>query len=237
VTLRAKTDYVQERDEKTGRTVIRKVGLAPVQREGLDFEFDVCGDLDQEHSLVISKSRCPALADAVISRPGKELADQLRAWLGQGEPVRAAPAPPQPAPVGHSAQTGNQTPTPAPTPAAQATNGHAPQDDDGRASAHTDATLAADLDAAFTAQAPAVRVRFPRNAAGMQEFIKLVEVHRPVGLGLDADARKDALNGKSVNKYMTDQGWQDDPAALDRVWAVLEAKVRATEAAEVGATE
>jgi hypothetical protein len=115
-TLRAKTDYVQERDEKTGRTVIRKVGLAPVQREGLDFEFDVCGDLDQEHNLVITKSRCPALADAVIPKPGKELAEQLRAWLGQGEP-----------PVVQSAQSVNQTPAPAPTPAVQATNGRHPE--------------------------------------------------------------------------------------------------------------
>ncbi len=41
----------------------------------------------------------------------------------------------------------------------------------------------------------------------------------------------------TVNRYMVAEGWQDDPAALDRVWAELERKVKATEAAEVAATE
>ncbi len=98
-----------------------------------------------------------------------------------------------------------------------------------------DAQLEADLDAAFRAQAPTIR--FPRNAPGMQEFIKLVELARPNGLGLDANARRDALEGKSVNGYMTLKDWQEDPAALDKVWALLEARVLATEAAEVAATE
>lgn len=109
----------------------------------------------------------------------------------------------------------------------------------GEDDAHTDATLAADLDAAFTAQVAkiAAPIRFPRNAPGMQEFIKLVELGRPHGLGLDADARKHALGGMTVNRYMVSEGWQDDPAALDRVWKLLEQRVLATEAAEVAATE
>lgn len=108
VTLRAKTEYVQDKDSN-GKTVIRKIGLAPVQRDGLEYEFDVVGDLDQDHNLVVTKSRCPALADAVMARPGKELAEQLRAWLGQGE----AP-PPKPASLPETAAT-----------AATAANGHA----------------------------------------------------------------------------------------------------------------
>src|SRR5580658_1444657 len=35
VTMRVKTDYVVEKDEKSGKSAPRKVGLAPVQREGL----------------------------------------------------------------------------------------------------------------------------------------------------------------------------------------------------------
>ncbi len=90
------------------------------------------------------------------------------------------------------------------------------------------------LDAALDAR-PAIR--FPRNARGMQQFVELVEMARPLGLGLDADARKAALGGMTVNRYMTVEGWQDDPAALDRVWTLLEQRVLATEAAEVAATE
>ncbi len=85
VTLRSKMEYIQEKDDK-GKTVIRKVGLQPVQRDGLEYEFDVVGDLDQDNTLIVTKTRCSALTGAVITKPGKELASALDAWL-QGEPV------------------------------------------------------------------------------------------------------------------------------------------------------
>ena len=80
-TMRAKTEYLQEKDEKTGRTTIRKVGLAPIQRGGLEYEFDVVGDLDQDNNLIISKTRCPSLAGAVFKHAGREVAQQLQDWL------------------------------------------------------------------------------------------------------------------------------------------------------------
>src|SRR5262245_45064842 len=78
-TLRTKTEYVVE--TKDGKTAPRKIGLAPIQREGLDFEFDVVANLDQEHTLIVHKSRCPALASGVFPNPGKDVADILLAWL------------------------------------------------------------------------------------------------------------------------------------------------------------
>lgn len=87
VTLRSKQDYVQEKDDR-GRTTVRKIGLAPVQRDGLEYEFDVYGDLDAENTLLIGKTRCPELQGAVIPKPGEPLAKTLLAWLGQGEPER-----------------------------------------------------------------------------------------------------------------------------------------------------
>jgi len=93
VTMRVKVEWVLEKDEKTGKNVPRKVGMAPVQREGLEYEFDVVGDIDDRHDLVITKSRCPALSDAVISKPGKETAQILRAWVDGAGPIeQAAPA-------------------------------------------------------------------------------------------------------------------------------------------------
>ena len=87
-TMRSKMEYVMEKDDK-GKTTIRKVGLQPIQRDGLDFEFTLCGDIDQEHKLVISKSRCPAFADAVIEKPGAQFAEGLLAWLNDGAPEKA----------------------------------------------------------------------------------------------------------------------------------------------------
>jgi hypothetical protein len=84
-TMRSKAEYVIEKDERTGKNAPRKIGTQPIQREGMDFEFDVVGDLDQDHKLVITKTRCSALDGAVITKPGADLARALRDWLGQGE--------------------------------------------------------------------------------------------------------------------------------------------------------
>jgi hypothetical protein len=91
VSMRVKTEWILDRDDRTGRTVPRKVGLAPVMRDGIEYEFDVCGELDQDNTLQITKSRCPKLAGAVFSKPGQELAAVLKEMLG-GVPL-AFPAP------------------------------------------------------------------------------------------------------------------------------------------------
>ena len=91
VTMRAKTEYVVEKDERTGKTVPRKVGLAPIQRDGLEYEFDVVADMDLDNNMIVSKSRCEALTGAVIAKPGEDVANILRAWLSDGAPAAEAP--------------------------------------------------------------------------------------------------------------------------------------------------
>lgn len=85
-TMRTKTEYVQEKDDR-GKTVIRKIGLQPVQRDGLEYEFDVVADLDQDNSLIIGKTRCPALHGKLFSRAGQNIAGILVAWLTDGAPA------------------------------------------------------------------------------------------------------------------------------------------------------
>jgi len=84
-TMRSKMDYVQEQDNR-GKTIIRKVGMAPVQRDGLEYEFDIVGDIDQTHTLTISKTRYASLADEVITKPTEALGEQIAGWL-QGAPM------------------------------------------------------------------------------------------------------------------------------------------------------
>lgn len=79
-TLRSKTEYIVEADSK-GKVVPRKVGLAPIQRDGVEFEFDIVGEMTAEHELVITKSRCPELSDQVIKHPGAETAQLLHQWV------------------------------------------------------------------------------------------------------------------------------------------------------------
>lgn len=89
VTMRTKMEHLVEKDAN-GRTVITKVGLRPQQREGVEYEFDLVGDMDQENTMVVSKSRCADLAGAVVQKPGKHFAETVWDWLVAGEPVVGA---------------------------------------------------------------------------------------------------------------------------------------------------
>ena len=88
-TMRTKEKKVMEQDER-GKTKIRTIGMEPIMREGVNYEFTIVGDLDWEHNLVISKTRCKFLDEAVIPKPGKELGQRLAAWLNTGEAVLIA---------------------------------------------------------------------------------------------------------------------------------------------------
>jgi hypothetical protein len=79
-TMRSKQDYVQERNDK-GYTTIRKVGMAPIQRDGFEYEFDVFFDMDTDNNAIVSKTRCPELTGKVIAKPGAQVAKTLTEWL------------------------------------------------------------------------------------------------------------------------------------------------------------
>jgi hypothetical protein len=83
-TLRTKTEYVIE-DGKP-----QKIGMKPIQRDGVDFEFDVVGDMTVENSMVISKTRCSKLTGQVIRKPTAALAESLWDWLTDGEELIGA---------------------------------------------------------------------------------------------------------------------------------------------------
>jgi DNA polymerase III delta prime subunit len=87
-TIRSKQDYSQDKDAN-GKTVIKKVGMAPIQRDGFEYEFDVFFDMDIDNNAIVTKTRCPALTGRVIKRPGADVAEILNEWLhGAPAPVR-----------------------------------------------------------------------------------------------------------------------------------------------------
>lgn len=113
-TMRSKMDYVQEKDAQN-RTIIRKVGMAPIQRDGLEYEFDLIGEMTTENDFIVSKTRCSALTGYIVNKPGKDVADILLNWLNTGV---QAPAPPVTAPAAQAPPP--QQPAPRPTPPAVA---------------------------------------------------------------------------------------------------------------------
>jgi hypothetical protein len=89
-TMRTKTEWVLEPyKNKQGKESVapKKVGTSPIQASGIEYEFDISGELDLEHILTISKTRCPELNHQTFLNPGQELAEILTVWLTDGAPM------------------------------------------------------------------------------------------------------------------------------------------------------
>ncbi|WP_318626916.1 AAA family ATPase [Paenibacillus polymyxa] len=82
-TMRSKTEYVLEANDK-GKQVPRKIGMAPVQRDGLEYEFTLVMDLTADHVATVSKDRT-GLFDGQYFTPSVETGKQLLDWLESGE--------------------------------------------------------------------------------------------------------------------------------------------------------
>ncbi len=88
VTMRTKMAYAMEVNDR-GKTVPVKVGLAPVQRENAEYEFDVVLQINREH--IASASKDTTFLDKWSGVITPELGAQLGAWLNDGEePTRCA---------------------------------------------------------------------------------------------------------------------------------------------------
>lgn len=90
-TMRSRMEYIQETDER-GKVTIRKVGLSPIQRPGMEYEFDLVCDIDYAHIMTVSKSRCSSVADLKLEKPGPEFMRLVVEWLQSGSST-PAPAP------------------------------------------------------------------------------------------------------------------------------------------------
>jgi hypothetical protein len=83
--MRSKTAWEVQKDERTGKTKPVKIGLAPVQRDGLEYEFSVVLDLSLEgHVATASKDRT-SLFDNQYFVPSVETGKHLQDWLSKEE--------------------------------------------------------------------------------------------------------------------------------------------------------
>lgn len=78
-TMRSKQDYVMEANDR-GKQAPKKVGLAPVQREGMEYEFTTVFDISMSHDFVVSKDRT-GLFDGRMEKLSVKTGDEIRAWL------------------------------------------------------------------------------------------------------------------------------------------------------------
>lgn len=91
-TLRAKQEYIIEKGEN-GKAIPRKIGLAPIQRDGIEYEFTTVFDLSVEHMASASKDRS-GLFDGQFFVPSVETGKALKAWLESGAEPPAEQAQP-----------------------------------------------------------------------------------------------------------------------------------------------
>ncbi len=84
-TMRSKMEHVLEKDE-SGKMVPRKVGMAPQQRDGVEYEFDVYGSCDDSHQFRVTKTRCSLLDRATTVKPGPAFWHPLLEWLQSAAP-------------------------------------------------------------------------------------------------------------------------------------------------------
>jgi len=91
-TMRSKTEYVLETNAR-GKQQPRKVGTAPIQREGMDYEFTMVFDLDADHTAAVMKDRTRLNGQPLFSRDERydlasyDVAMKLWKWLTSGAKV------------------------------------------------------------------------------------------------------------------------------------------------------
>lgn len=78
-TIRSKTAY--EVVERNGRKVPEKIGLAPVQREGMDFEFSTVLDLSVDGHVALASKDRTGLFDGIPRVLTEETGKMMIRWL------------------------------------------------------------------------------------------------------------------------------------------------------------
>lgn len=85
VTMRSKQDHVQI--SEGGKTKIQKVGMAPIQREGFEYELTTVFDLAINHEAECSKDRTELFVDKIF-KITEDTGKQIKEWLESGSELK-----------------------------------------------------------------------------------------------------------------------------------------------------
>jgi hypothetical protein len=88
-TMRSKTEWTTV-DDGRGKKSPQRVGLAPEQGKGVEYEFDLLVEISTEHIANVIKDRTGKFQDKLIDKPDERFGRELAAWLSEGEPVKPA---------------------------------------------------------------------------------------------------------------------------------------------------
>lgn len=82
-TIRSKTAW-ETGDDGKGKSKPIRVGLAPEQGKGIEYEFDLLIQISVDHIATIEKDRTGKFQDQTIEKPGEEFGKALSDWLSEG---------------------------------------------------------------------------------------------------------------------------------------------------------
>ena len=84
-TMRSKTEWLQEKDEKSGKTKPVRVGLTPEQGKGIEYEFDMLIEINPEHFATVIKDRTGGdFQDVIVEKIDEKFGERIAALLGKG---------------------------------------------------------------------------------------------------------------------------------------------------------
>jgi hypothetical protein len=91
-TMRSKTEWTTV-DDGRGKKSPQRVGLAPEQGKGVEYEFDLLVEISTEHIANVIKDRTGKFQDKLIEKPDERFGRELAAWLADGTPAPVASGP------------------------------------------------------------------------------------------------------------------------------------------------
>ena len=90
-TMRSKTEWTTSSDSN-GKNKPVRVGLAPEQGKGIEYEFDMLMELSTNHVAEVIKDRTGKYQDKLIDKPSEDFGKELVAWLNSGEVKPKSPS-------------------------------------------------------------------------------------------------------------------------------------------------
>ena len=81
-TMRVETNWTTITNDK-GKVVPVRVGEAPKQGKGIEYEFDMLMQLSQEHNALVIKDRTGKYQDEIIELPDENFGKTLAEWLNE----------------------------------------------------------------------------------------------------------------------------------------------------------
>jgi AAA domain len=91
-TMRQKQDYVLVVNDK-GKQQPQKMGMAPIQRDGFDYEFTLVFDVQMDHRATAGKDRTALFSEQVVDLSSPKIAESLREWMANGAEVKQEAGP------------------------------------------------------------------------------------------------------------------------------------------------